>query len=427
MDDPLPYLIILLCLLFSAFFSGMEIAFVSADKLHIEVLRKKGRLSGRILALFSSNQSQFLATMLVGNNIALVLYGIYMAGLLEPVIYNLLPEVLATGVVVLILQSVISTILVLITAEFLPKSIFLINPDVSLRVFSLPMGILFILMYPVVFLIVKISALFILLFGYKLADEKPVFGLTDLNNYIKSNILNVADEEEAEIDAKIFNNAIEFKTVKVRECMIPRTEIVAVEEKDTIEELRDLFDESGHSKIIVYKDSIDEVIGYCHALELFKKPTKLKDILTPILIVPETMLANELLIQFIQERRSIALVVDEYGGTSGLVSIEDVIEEIFGDIRDEHDDEYLTEQQIDETNYIFSARHEIDYLNDKYELNLPEGEYDTLGGFIFEFHEDIPEVNEVIEIPPFVFKIFTMEENRIDKVKLTLINKEELV
>ncbi len=427
MDDPFPFSIILLCLLFSALFSGMEIAFVSADKLHIEVLKKRGKLSGKILALFSNNQSQFLATMLVGNNIALVLYGIFMARLLEPVVYSLLPEVLASDVVVLILQSLLSTILVLVTAEFLPKSLFLINPDVSLQVFALPMGLIFILMYPFVWLIVKISALFILLFGYKLSDERPVFGLTDLNNYIKSNILNIKDEEEPEIDAKIFNNAIEFKSVKVRECMIPRTEIEAVEENDSIEELTDLFDKTGHSKIIVYKDSIDEVIGYCHALELFKKPTNIKSILAPILIIPETMLANELLIQFITERRSLALVVDEYGGTSGLVSIEDVMEEIFGDIRDEHDDEYLTEQKLDAKNYIFSARHEIDYLNDKYELNLPEGEYDTLGGFIFEYHEDIPKVDEIIEIPPFIFTIFTMEENRIDKVKLTLLNSEELV
>ena len=427
MDDPFPFSIILLCLLFSALFSGMEIAFVSADKLHIEVLKKRGKLSGKILALFSNNQSQFLATMLVGNNIALVLYGIFMARLLEPVVYSLLPEVLASDVVVLILQSLLSTILVLVTAEFLPKSLFLINPDVSLQVFALPMGLIFILMYPFVWLIVKISALFILLFGYKLSDERPVFGLTDLNNYIKSNILNIKDEEEPEIDAKIFNNAIEFKSVKVRECMIPRTEIEAVEENDSIEELTDLFDKTGHSKIIVYKDSIDEVIGYCHALELFKKPTNIKSILAPILIIPETMLANELLIQFITERRSLALVVDEYGGTSGLVSIEDVMEEIFGDIRDEHDDEYLTEQKLDAKNYIFSARHEIDYLNDKYELNLPEGEYDTLGGFIFEYHEDTPNVDEIIEIPPFIFTIFTMEENRIDKVKLTLLNSEELV
>ncbi|MEQ9466056.1 MAG: hemolysin family protein [Ekhidna sp.] len=427
MDDPFPYLIILICLLFSAFFSGMEIAFVSADKLHIEVLRKKGNFPGRVLALFTNNQSQFLATMLVGNNIALVLYGIFMAGLLEPAIVSLLPASFSSDAIVLVIQSLLSTALVLLTAEFLPKSLFLINPDFSLRLFAIPMGIVFLLMYPAVFLVVKLSAFFIWLFGYKLSDEKPVFGLTDLNNYIKNNILNIKHKEEAEIDAKIFNNAIEFKTIKVRECMIPRTEIVAVDVNDPIEELRKLFVESGHSKIIVYKESIDDVIGYCHALELFKKPSHIKSILTDIPIVPETMLVNELLIQFITDRKSLALVVDEYGGTSGLVSIEDVIEEIFGDIRDEHDDEYLTEQQLDEFNFIFSARHEIDYLNDRYELSLPEGEYDTLGGLIFAYHEDIPEVNEVIEIPPFIITIFTMEENRIDKVKLTLINKEELV
>ncbi|WP_425389455.1 hemolysin family protein [Ekhidna sp.] len=429
MDDPLPYLIILLCLFFSAFFSGMEIAFVSADKLHIEVLKKKGTFAGRILALFTGNQSQFLATMLVGNNIALVLYGIYMAGLLEPWVASFLEMFIGSSsdVLVLIIQSVLSTALVLLTAEFLPKSLFLINPDFSLRLFAIPMGVIYVLMYPVVFLIVKISSVFIWMFGYRLSDEKPVFGLTDLNNYIKNNILNIKDEEEAEIDAKIFNNAIEFKTIKVRECMIPRTEIIAVDVNDPIEDLKKQFVESGHSKILVYKESIDEVIGYCHALELFKKPDEVKNILTEIPIVPETMLANELLIQFITDRKSLALVVDEYGGTSGLVSIEDVIEEIFGEIRDEHDDEYLTEQQLDEYNFIFSARHEIDYLNDRYELSLPEGEYDTLGGLIFAYHEDIPEVNEVIEIPPFIITIFTMEENRIDKVKLTLINTEELV
>ncbi|MDE0471992.1 MAG: hemolysin family protein [Ekhidna sp.] len=427
MDDPLPYLIIIVCLLFSAFFSGMEIAFISADKLHIEVLRKRGRLFGRILALFSTNQSQFLATMLVGNNTALVLYGIYMAGLLESSIVMLLPEFLTSDVIVLILQSILSTSLVLLTAEFLPKSLFLINPDLSLRLFALPMGIIYWIMYPIVFVIVKLSSLFISMFGFKLSEEKPVFGLTDLNNYIKSNILNITDEEEAEVDAKIFNNAIEFKTVKVRECMIPRTEIVAVDEKQSINGVRELFDKSGHSKILVYRESIDEVIGYCHALALFKKPQNIKSILSPIVIVPETMLANELLIQLITKRKSLALVVDEYGGTSGIVSIEDVIEEIFGDIRDEHDDEYLTEQQLDENNFILSARHEIDYLNEKYDLGLPKGEYDTLGGMIFEYYEDIPQVNEVIEMPPFIITIFTMEENRIDKVKLTVANAEELV
>ncbi|MBC6400961.1 MAG: HlyC/CorC family transporter [Ekhidna sp.] len=426
MEDPFPYLTIITCLLFSAFFSGMEIAFVSADKLYIEVLRKKENLSGKILALFSTNPSQFLATMLVGNNIALVLYGIYMARLLEPLIVMLLPEFLTSDVVVLIIQSVLSTALVLTTAEFLPKSLFLINPNLSLRLFALPMGIIYAGMYPVVFVIVKLSAWCISMFGFKISGEKPIFGLTDLNNYLKSHILNVKDEDEAEVDAKIFNNAIEFKTVKVRECMIPRTEIVAVDEKDSLEELRRLFDKSGHSKILIYRETIDEVIGYCHALELFKKPRNIKSILSPILIVPETMLANELLIQFITERRSLALVVDEYGGTSGIVSIEDVIEEIFGDIRDEHDDESLTEQQLDESNFIFSARHEIDYLNEKYHLGLPVGEYDTLGGMIFEYHEDIPQINEVIEMLPFIITILTMEENRIDKVKLKRVHTEEL-
>lgn len=426
MDDPFPYLIIFLCLLFSAFFSGMEIAFVSADKLHIEVFKKKGTLSGKVLALFTANQSQFLATMLVGNNIALVLYGIFMAGLLEPAILNMLSGSLQSDIIILVVQSILSTALVLLVAEFLPKSLFLINPDFSLRFFVLPMGIVYVLMYPVVFLIVKISAFFISLGGYEFSEEKPVFGLTDLNNYIKKSILNIKDEEEAEIDAKIFNNAIEFKTVKVRECMIPRTEIVAIDISDSIEELKENFVESGHSKILVYKESIDDVIGYCHVLELFKKPEDIKSILTEIPIVPETMLANELLIQFITDRKSLALVVDEYGGTSGLVSIEDVIEEIFGEIRDEHDDEYLTEQQLDKYNFIFSARHEIDYLNDKYHLGFPEGEYDTLGGFIFTAHEDIPEVNEVIEVPPFVITISSMEENRIDKVRLTLVDTEEI-
>ena len=427
MDDPFPYLIILVSLLLSAFFSGMEIAFISADKLHIEVLKKKGNLAGRILAFFTRNQSQFLATMLVGNNIALVLYGIFMAQLLEPIVASFLPEAIASDVLILVIQSFLSTALVLLTAEFLPKSLFLINPDFSLRLFALPMGLIYAFMLPIVFLVVKISTLFIWMFGYRLSDEKPVFGLTDLNNYIKNNILNIKDEEEAEIDAKIFNNAIEFKTIKVRECMIPRTEVIAVDVQDSIEELKENFVESGHSKILVYKENIDEVIGYCHVLELFKKPEDIKSILTEIPIVPETMLANELLIQFITERKSLAVVVDEYGGTSGIVSIEDVMEEIFGEIRDEHDDEYLIEQKLDDQNYVFSARHEIDYLNDEYQLAIPEGEYDTLGGFIFAFHEDIPKVDEVIEIPPFVITIFSMEENRIDKVKLTLIPTEEVV
>lgn len=416
---------ILLTLVFSAFFSGIEIAFISSDKLHVELLRKKGTFAGRMLSIFHARKAHFLATTLVGNNLALVLYGIFMAQLIEPWLSAVLPFWANTDIVILILQTLFATLVVLITAEFLPKSFFLIDPDFMLRLLILPITVIYYLMYPVVSLVEAISKfIIVVIFRYDYSEDKPVYGLTDLNNYIQKNIL--PDQEgEAEIDTKIFNNALEFKEVKVRECMIPRTEIIAVEVTDEIEKLREAFIESGHSKILVYKESIDDVIGYCHSLEMFKKPESIKKILTPIIIVPETFPANELLIKFISERKSIALVVDEFGGTSGIVSMEDVIEEIFGEIRDEHDDEYLIEEALTEDTYLLSGRHEIDYLNDKYEWNLPEGEYDTLGGLIITIHEDIPDEKEVVDHPPFSFQIMTKEENRIDKVKLTISPVEE--
>lgn len=416
---------ILICLVFSAFFSGIEIAFISSDKLHTELLRQKGTFVGRMLSIFQSRKAHFLATTLVGNNLALVLYGILMAQLIEPWLSEILPAWANTDILILVLQTLIATLLVLITAEFLPKSIFLIDPDFMLRILILPITVIYYIMYPVVSLVEAISKfIIVVIFRFDYSEDKPVYGLTDLNNYIQKNIF--PDEEgEAEIDTKIFNNALEFKEVKVRECMIPRTEIVAVDVNDDIEELREAFIESGHSKILVYKDTIDDVIGYCHSLEMFKKPDSIKKILTPIIIVPETVPANELLIKFINERKSIALVVDEFGGTSGIVSMEDVIEEIFGEIRDEHDDEYLVEEQLTENSYLLSGRHEIDYLNDKYNWKLPEGDYDTLGGLIITIHEDIPEEKEIIENPPFSFQILTKLENRIDKVKLTIVSGEE--
>ncbi|MEM9324016.1 MAG: hemolysin family protein [Bacteroidota bacterium] len=414
------WLIILLCLTFSAFFSGIEIAYVAADKLQIEMIHQRGGPVGWVLGHFQKRRANFLSTTLVGNNLALVVYGIYMAALIDPLLFKYLPGFLNDPAIVLVLQSLISTLIVLVTAEFLPKSLFMLNPNYMLRFFALPMMVVYGILYVPVLLIAFISKWVIKgLLRQDYSEDKPVYGLTDLNNYIKSN-LNVSKEDDHEIDAKIFNNALEFKEVKVRECMIPRTEIVAVDIQDDIIDLKKAFVESGHSKIVVYKDSIDEVIGYCHSLALFKKPDSIKKILTPIIIVPETMPANELLIQFINEHKSLALVVDEYGGTSGIVSIEDVIEEIFGEIRDEHDDEYLIEDKLPDGTYILSARHEIDHLNDRYSLQLPEGDYDTLGGLILNINENIPDIGDHIDHELFEFKILTMEENRIDRVQLII-------
>lgn len=410
---------ILFCLFFSAFFSGMEIAFVSSDKITLELIHQKGGRVGWILGIFHRNRAHFLATTLVGNNVALVAYG-GLANILLKTHFPVEPLLLSIP-----LYAIISTILVLITAEFLPKSLFMLNPSFMLRLLAIPMGLIYVLLWIIVWPVVQISKFIITqIFKLEYSEDKPVYGITDLNNYIKTNIISTP-EDEHEIDTKIFNNALEFKEVKVRECMIPRTEITAVDIDDDISELKQAFIDSGHSKIVVYKESIDDIIGYCHSLELFKKPSTIKKILTPIIIVPETTPANELLVQFINEHKSLALVVDEFGGTSGIVSMEDVIEEIFGEIRDEHDDEDLLENKISETEYLLSARHEIDYLNETYALDLPEGDFDTLGGLILNVNEDIPDINDVITHENFEFVIISVQDNRIDHVKLLLIDLEE--
>jgi putative hemolysin len=425
--DPNQVIIILICLAFSAFFSGVEIAFVSANRLHIELLRKQGAISGQILTRFVKNPSQFISTTLVGNTISLVLYGYYMAGLLEPWLATSLPDSLRNDVTVGLIQTLLSTFIVIITAEYTPKSIFMINPDWLLTLFAVPILMIYYVLYPFVFIIV-LSSKFVItkILRFDYSEDKPIFGLIDLNNYLKNLSTSENQNDNREVDAKIFNNALEFKTVKVRDCMVPRPEIVAVDIEDGIEELKNAFIESGHSKIVIYKNTIDEVIGYCHSLEVFKKPKDIKSILTPIIIVTETSLVNELMIQFLTERKSLALVVDEYGGTSGIVSMEDIIEEIFGEINDEHDDdEDLVEEKIDQRNYILSARLEIDYLNDRYDLNLPVGDYETLGGLILSVNENIPEVNDIIEVGPFVITVYSKTDNRIDRVKLTVQNEED--
>ena len=425
--DPYNLGIILVTLGFSAFFSGTEIAFISANKLQVELEDQQGKLGGRIMSFFTEKPSRLINTALVGNTIALVIYGIYMAFFLEPLIAERLPESINSGTAVVLLQTIISTIIVLITAEFTPKSIFLINPNNLLNILSIPIMAVFVIMFPLVWLIEQMSKVIIIfVLRQPYSEDKQVFGLTDLGTYINRNDEANVKEAKVELDTKIFNNALEFKTIKVRECMIPRTEISAVDIEDSIDDLKEEVIESGHSKVLVYRESIDDVIGFCHIQDLFKKPEEISDLLKPIIIVPETVLANELLIQFIQERKSLALVVDEFGGTSGIVSMEDVIEEIFGEIQDEHDDdEDWVEQKVDAHNYILSARHEIDYLNDTYGWKIPEGDYDTLGGFILSITEDIPEVHEVVESPPYSMKILTMEDTRIDNVMFTIAPKQE--
>ncbi len=414
-------IIVIVSLALSAFFSGVEIAFITSDKLHIELRSKQGHLSDKILSIFLKKPSRFITAILIGNNLTLVIYGIFMAFLLEPIIAGSLPDILNNEFSIFFFQTIVATFIVLITAEFLPKSLFLIQPNKMLSFLAIPILIFYTAFFPAVWVIVNLSKVLIeKVLGLEFSEDKPVFGLVDLNQYIKKMIDVQADESKHQVDAKIFTNALEFKSVNVRDCLVPRTELVAVNVEDTIDELKTAFVESGFSKVLVYKESIDHIIGYCNSIELFKKPNKLTEILLPIKIVPETIPANELMIQFIAERKNVALVVDEYGGTSGIVTIEDIIEEIFGEIQDEHDEENLFEQKIDDDNFIFSARHEIDYLNDKYNFLLPEGDYETLGGLILAITEDFPEKNEQIELNQFLFTIESIEEIRIENIRLTI-------
>lgn len=410
-----------LSLVLSAIFSGMEIAFISADRLHIEVQRKKGSVMGKILSSFSKRPTMFISALLIGNTATLVIYSQLMTLVLSPMQVSI-PNL----ALLMTVQTLISTLIVLFFAEFMPKSLFMMNPNRMLSIFAPPITLIYYVLYPLVWVIVNFSKFFITkVFKWEYSEEQPAFQITDLNNYLER-IINKskAAKKRVEIDTKIFTNALEFKSVKVRECMIPRIEIVAVDVEHPIEELKKQFIKSGHSKVLVYKKSIDNIIGYCHSSTLFKKPDSIEDIITEIMIVPETKLANELMIDFIDEHKSVALVVDEFGGTSGIVTIEDVIEEILGEIRDEHDEEDHVEQKINDFTYVLSARHEIDYLNEKYKFDLPEGEYDTLGGYILSIYEDIPQVHEVIRKDKFVFTVKTMIGTRIDKIRLEIHESE---
>jgi putative hemolysin len=421
MIEPDQIILLLTGLLLSAFFSGVEIAFMSANKLQIELKDKNGVLSGRILWHLLQQPSRLMGTALIGNTLALVLYGFAIAGLLHSLLLHTLPDSLQHSLFILVVQVVIASVVVLFTAEFLPRSLFVINPNRMLQVLALPILLFYYLLYPVVLFIVSLSKLVAeKLFKVEFQEQKPVFGFTDLNAYIKNRLYHPEQENTPEVDPQIFHNALEFKTVKVRECMVPRTEIDAIDVTATVEEMRKLFVDTGHSKLLVYSDNIDNIIGYCHQLDMFKQPESIESILSPVSLVPETMLASELFVRFVSEHRSVAVVLDEFGGTAGIVTVEDVIEEIFGEIEDEYDvnDALLEQVFADKGLYILSARHEIDYLNEKYELGLPEGDYETLGGFIFSVIGEIPVPGEVVTHPPFTITILSMDENRINAVKL---------
>ena len=417
-------LIILISILFSAFFSGMEIAYVTSNKMRIEIDKKQKKFSSLIVGYFIKNPSKYISTMLVGNNIALVIYGIAFARLLEKPIENLLS--VESEIVVLLIQTILSTLIILLTAEFLPKTLFRLYPNNALRFFSVPILIFYIILYPISMLTIVISN-FIMRYILGMPSDKfkaePVFNKVDLNHFVLESQSEQAARQDQVRDLKIFQNALEFSKLKVRDCMIPRTDVAAMEVESSLEELLHKFIETGFSRVLIYKGSIDQVIGYVNSKDMFRQPKNIMDHLKEVHFVPETLTVNKLFKTFIKEGKSIAIVVDEFGGTSGMVTTEDIIEEIFGEIEDEHDVTDLVENQIDSRVYVFSGRLEIDYLNEKYYLGIPESEeYDTLAGFIIYHYENIPKKNTTLQIDNFHFKITKVSSNRIDLVEMTLLN-----
>ncbi len=403
-------------LVLSIFFSGIEVAYLSTSP---EETKKD--IKEKILAFFRKKLTWFIGTTLIGNIGSLILFGVFTTLLLLSSFRAGLAGLSLTVLVPIIVLTFILSAVILYTIELFSKSFFLVNSGRMMSILVIPFLIFFVVMFPLVFAVVSMAKLIINhAFGLEYSKEKPVFGLTDVNQYLKSMHRVKPKDRDLDLDKKIFKNALEFKSVRIRDCMIPRTEIVAVGLDAGLEKLREAFLESGHSKIIVYRDSIDDIVGYCHSAALFKKPSRIEEILTPIITIPETALAKELMVRFINDHKSLAAVVDEFGGTSGIVSMEDVIEEIFGEIEDEHDEDTEIELKLDSRTWLLSARLEVDYLNDAYGWDLPTGDYDTLSGLILSSTEDLPKTGETIRIPPATFVIQDTEENRINTVWMTL-------
>lgn len=415
--------VIILCLIFSAFFSGMEIAFVSANKIYLEIEKKQDDFISKILTKLTEKPSKFIAAMLIGNNIALVIYGFFAGDLLMRWFENLGLQL--TDLSDLLLQTVVSTVIVLMTSEFLPKVFFQIYANSFLKFFAVPAYFFYWLFYYISSFIIWISDHLLRLFFKTDGDQITLsFSKVELGNYISEQMNAVQDLETVDSEIQIFQNALEFSGVKARDIMTPRTELVAVDLYSSVADLRQLFIETGYSKILVYLNTLDDIVGYVHSFELFKKPRTIKSIMIPVEFVPETIFIKDVLNLLTKKRKSVAVVLDEYGGTSGIITTEDIVEELFGEIEDEHDsDETLTETQLDAKNYIFSTRLDVAYLNETYKLTIPESDsYSTLGGFIVDFSKEIPQKGEQITIENYQFTIEAATNKKIELVKLVVLD-----
>ena len=421
------YISLIITMVFSAFFSGVEIAFVSVDKLRFE-MERKGGITSRILSIFFKNPNEFISTMLVGNNIALVIYGILMAQIIGD---NLLAGFIDNHFLMVLAQTVISTLIILVTGEFLPKTIFKINPNLVLNVFAIPLIICYVILYPISKLASGLSCLFLRVFGMKINKDASdrAFGKVDLDYFVQSSIDNAENEEELDTEVKIFQNALDFSNIKIRDCIVPRTEVVAVDLTTSLDELKSRFIESGISKIIVYDGNIDNVVGYIHSSEMFRAPKNWHENVKQVPIVPETMSANKLMKLFMQQKKTIAVVVDEFGGTSGLVTMEDIIEEIVGEIHDEYDDEERTYVVLNDHTWIFEAKTQLtDFYKiakvDEDEFEKVVGDADTLAGMLLEIKGEFPALHEKVTYHNYEFEVLEMDSRRILKVKFTILPKE---
>ncbi|MDD6507471.1 MAG: hemolysin family protein [Prevotellaceae bacterium] len=419
MDEPIDMSLvagILTMMVFSAFFSGMEIAFVSSNRMRAEMDKEKSVFTQKILAKFYSHPNGFVSTMLVGNNIVLVVYGILFAKLFDQTLFkNLEPEMAVMA------DTVLSTLVVLFTGEFLPKVFFKSNANKLLTVFSPIAYLFYLLLWPISKFATFLARCLLRMLGIRMEakDDDEGFSKVDLDYLVHSSIDSAQKGGEIDEEVKIFQNALDFSELKVRDCMIPRTEINAVSITCDVSELQQMFIESGHSKIIVYEEDVDHIIGYIHSSEMFRNAAKWKERINTMPFVPETMAAHKLMKMFMQQKKSLAVVVDEFGGTSGIVALEDIVEEIFGDIEDEHDNSNLTAQQLETGEYLLSARLEIDKVNERFGLDLPESdEYMTLGGLILHYYESFPKLNEIVKIGRFEFKIVKNTMTKILLVKL---------